>query len=483
MFISIIYYYFYVIISDRFFSYFVKHFDFESKAHSLSQLKRILMISSTMKLRLFIYILTGSAIAFNILANTNLQFGVPAVVQAQTVVALSTSEVGKIARQITVQLERENDLGTGVIIKKEGSTYTVLTAAHVVAKSAKQEIIAPDGKRYALSEIKPFTNNIDLAIVKFTSNQNYSTAKIGNSDASVIGKATYIYGFPKGTLTTQSKRVENFTIGIVNANGSQPNEQGYTLAYSNETLPGMSGSPILNDKGELIGIHGKGENAQQVSNINSEIAILKTSRNFGIPINTFVQLATTVGVNLGISAPKIVATAPKADDFFIQGENKYNKGDYQGAIAAYTEAIRLNPKYGDAYNNRGLAHAKLGNHNKAIEDYNQALRINPNNFSVYANRGTARLKLGDSRRAVEDIQEALSLRPGEKQVAIEDYNQALRLNPNLANVYVARGLTYYELRRKRDAIADLEKAANLYRKQGNTKLYQATLDLIRQIQQ
>ncbi|MGH7997849.1 MAG: hypothetical protein ACREPR_00045 [Brasilonema sp.] len=74
-----------------------------------------------MKLRLFLYILTGS-IAFSTLANTHLLFGVPTVVQAQTVIALSTDEVGKIARQITVQIERQGNPGTGVIIKKEGIT-------------------------------------------------------------------------------------------------------------------------------------------------------------------------------------------------------------------------------------------------------------------------------------------------------------------------------------------------------------------------
>lgn len=44
------------------------------------------------------------------------------MVQAQTVIALSTDEVGKIARQITVQIERQGNPGTGVIIKKEGIT-------------------------------------------------------------------------------------------------------------------------------------------------------------------------------------------------------------------------------------------------------------------------------------------------------------------------------------------------------------------------
>ncbi|WP_416212810.1 tetratricopeptide repeat protein [Nostoc sp. LEGE 12450] len=50
-------------------------------------------------------------------------------------------------------------------------------------------------------------------------------------------------------------------------------------------------------------------------------------------------------------------TAPKADDFYIQAGDKYDKGGFKGAIADYTKAISLNPQYLNAYNNRGLARA------------------------------------------------------------------------------------------------------------------------------
>jgi len=113
----------------------------------------------------------------------------------------------------------------------------------------------------------------------------------------------------------------------------------------------------------------------------------------------------------------------KAEDFFILGEAKYKKGDYQGALAAYSQAIVLNPNYTQAYNNRGVACRALGDKQGAVDDYNQALRINPNLEAAYNNRGIARSQLGD------------------KQGAIADYNQALRLNPNYAEAYYNRGET------------------------------------------
>ncbi|MEH2141171.1 tetratricopeptide repeat protein [Nostoc sp.] len=75
--------------------------------------------------------------------------------------------------------------------------------------------------------------------------------------------------------------------------------------------------------------------------------------------------------------------------------DKQNKGDLQGAVAAYIEAIRLNPNYAEAYNNQGGVRADLGDQKGAIEDYNQALRINPNLAQAYYNRCITRAKLGD----------------------------------------------------------------------------------------
>ena len=41
----------------------------------------------------------------------------------------------------------------------------------------------------------------------------------------------------------------------------------------------------------------------------------------------------------------------------------------------YNEAIKIDPKYAEAYNNRGAAKGKLGQHQEAIADYNKAIKI------------------------------------------------------------------------------------------------------------
>jgi tetratricopeptide (TPR) repeat protein len=154
-----------------------------------------------------------------------------------------------------------------------------------------------------------------------------------------------------------------------------------------------------------------------------------------------------------------------AQELFTQGLEKYKAGDYQGAIATFTQAIRLNPKVAEVYVARGNAYYDQGDKQTALKDYNQAIGVNPNYAAAYVERGNARDDLGD------------------RKAAIEDYNQAIRLNPNLAEAYDNRAITYIRLSKKEEAIADLQKAAQLYQQQGKSDKYQAALERIKKLQQ
>ncbi|MBS9396055.1 MAG: serine protease [Dolichospermum sp. LBC05a] len=350
-----------------------------------------------------------------------------ALVQPQIAFALSSGEVAKMAKQITVLIDSKSP-GSGVIVKRSGNTYTVLTAGHVVASKNKAEIVTPDGKRYQLnySTVKPLPG-VDLATCQFTSSNNYPVAKIGNSDQSPEGTIAYVAGFPKAKASSISSSIYNFTEGKITANASRPLKDGYALLYSNITLPGMSGGPVFNEKGELIGVHGRGDEADiATSKINPEVAYVKSGFNLGIPINTFLRLSAKSGVDVGVTPPpERVATAPKADDFLIQGVDKQNKGDNQGAILAFNEAIRLNPNYALAYKNRGANRYALGDNEGAIADLNQALSINPNYALAYNNRGAVFHELGDKQGAISDFQEAAKLY--QQQGKNKDYKDALNI--------------------------------------------------------
>ncbi|MEY3401050.1 MAG: hypothetical protein RLZZ86_665, partial [Cyanobacteriota bacterium] len=70
---------------------------------------------------------------------------------------------------------------------------------------------------------------------------------------------------------------------------------------------------------------------------------------------------------------------------------------------------------------------------------------------------------------------------GDKQGAIDDYNQAIKFNPNYAQAYARRGIVYYQLGDKQKAREDLQRAAQLFMAQGNTAAYEKAMALLKQL--
>jgi lipoprotein NlpI len=391
-----------------------------------------------------------------------------ALVQMQPAQALSKVEVSKVAQSVTVMIQNAQnpqDSGSGIIIKREGETYTVLTAHHVVENAPNYKVMTPDKKMNPIipGSIQPLPG-VDLALVQFKSAGAYGVAKMGDSTQSPSGSASFVAGFP-GTTEVRSEPEYYFTSGEIAANGSRPNKDGYALAYSNPTLPGMSGGPVLNEQGELIGIHGRAERAEKLQNAqaSSNIYVLKTEFNYAIPINTFLSLAPKVNKTLALRTPGPPApSAPKADDFFLQAEEKLNRQDFKGAIADFDQAIQLDPKLAMAYDGRGNARQALGDKQGAISDLDQAIRLDPKLATAYHNRGFILYQLGD------------------KQGAITDLDQAIRLDPKFAKSYNGRGVIRYELGNKQGAIADFQEAAALFKAQGDEKNYQSVLKSLQQ---
>jgi tetratricopeptide (TPR) repeat protein len=379
-------------------------------------------------------------------------FGIGATITLvqSAAMAKSATEIGEIAKAITVQISSDiGNTGSGIILQQQGDIYTVLTAEHVVRQvGAAYTITTPDEKQYQIlqNSIRKVSGDVDLAVVKFRSSTNYSTAKLGNSNLLRSGMDIYVAGFPAPTrVITQSVFV--FRPGQVSANSSRDFANGYSLLYSNDTLPGMSGGPILNTDGELVGIHGRGDREEATGQ--------KTGFNAGIAIAKFAELAQAVGVTLDSQVARVERRNDRvADDFFVSGNQKYEAGDFQGALADYNQTIALNPNYTYAYNNRGaLKEEKLNDLQGALADYNRAITLDPNFTDAYYNRGTLKhFKLNDI--------------PG----ALADYNRSIAIDPNFAKAYGARGvLKNYKLNDRQGAIVDYRQALRLFRQQGNSK--------------
>jgi Flp pilus assembly protein TadD len=153
------------------------------------------------------------------------------------------------------------------------------------------------------------------------------------------------------------------------------------------------------------------------------------------------------------------------------------KDDLDRAIADFNEAIRLKPDLAPPYCDRGWAYAKKGDAERAITDCTQAIRLNPQYANAYTNRGLGYVIQGDFDRAVADLSEAIRLAPdfgapyrirgvafsqqGHLDRAIADYSAAIRLEPNVAETYHARGSAYEQKGESEKAAADFRKAQEL----------------------
>ena len=146
------------------------------------------------------------------------------------------------------------------------------------------------------------------------------------------------------------------------------------------------------------------------------------------------------------------------------------KGDPDHAIADFSQAIQLDPKYVFAWNNRGNAYFDKKDYDRAIADFNQTLELDPKYVLAYYGRGTAWRMKKDYDRAVADYTRAIDFNPkyayayndrgvaytnkNDVDRAIADYSQAIQIDPKYVMAYTNRALMYQNKADFDHAIAD-----------------------------
>ena len=181
-----------------------------------------------------------------------------------------------------------------------------------------------------------------------------------------------------------------------------------------------------------------------------------------------------------------------AEAYNNRGIAKHTKNDLEGAIQDYDEAIRLNPQEANTYNNRGLAKFAKNDLEGAIQDYDEGIRLNPQEANAYSNRGIAKFAKNDLEGAIQDYDEGIRLNPQDATAynnrgnakkdkkdlvgAIQDYDEAIRLNPQFVSAYDNRGSVKNANKDLVGAIKDYEETirlnpqfANAYYNRGLTK--------------
>ena len=164
---------------------------------------------------------------------------------------------------IDSQLSCGISCGTGCVIDKSG---IILTSAHVIDSGENIVVTLYNGKNYDAKILKNFEDNEDIILLKVNTGVRLKTVKLGDSSKIEVGQKVLAIGNPFGFNGT-------LTQGIVSRIDYVKNRIQTDAAIN----PGSSGGPLLNKKGEIIGIN------QAIYNPDNNISNIGIG--FAIPIN------------------------------------------------------------------------------------------------------------------------------------------------------------------------------------------------------
>ncbi|MDC7232493.1 MAG: Do family serine endopeptidase [Spirochaetales bacterium] len=182
---------------------------------------------------------------------------------------------------------RNPGLGSGFIVRQQGDEYYVVTNNHVAGKADEISVKMDNGDEYE-AELVGADPRKDLALLKFSSKEKLPVATLGDSDSLYVGDWVLAIGSPFGFKSSVSA-------GIISALGRQNGPDGnindfiQTDAAINQ---GNSGGPLVNMKGEVVGI------------------------------NTWITTSTGGSIGLGFSIP-INNVKRTIEDFIEHGEVQY----------------------------------------------------------------------------------------------------------------------------------------------------------------
>jgi tetratricopeptide (TPR) repeat protein len=219
--------------------------------------------------------------------------------------------------------------------------------------------------------------------------------------------------------------------------------------------PGDSGGPVVNDRGEVVGVH--------------------TAFRPKGQLLTFCVAAEEVRAFLQ-DAEKMLSPRT-ADDFNQRGVRAFQKGLWARAEADFTEALRLGPKRALFYQNRAWAFRRQGQGSRALADFSRAIRLEPRDAVLYNTRGFTHLEKGQLAEALADFEAAVRLGPkypvaynnrgmvrfrrGEYAAAIVDFSAAIKFDPKYAMAWGNRGVAHFKRGEHGAAIADYSVALRL----------------------
>ena len=204
--------------------------------------------------------------------------------------------MGNLARQTTVRIQTGKSSASGTSVRRQGQTYRVLTNWHVVAiVRGDRTIVTGDGLLHRRLGVPRRLEDTDRAIVEFCRAIEYKVAP-SSAEPAAVPEPLRSAGFPAGAQASAVAR------GFVELLLPKSLPQGYGLGYTNEVKIGMSGGPIFNAKGFLVGINGRGKYRspdfgvypfEDATEPTAELLEKMVKSSWGIPISIYLQFVSS----------------------------------------------------------------------------------------------------------------------------------------------------------------------------------------------
>lgn len=374
--------------------------------------------------------------------------------------------------------------GTGFFVNEHGH---VVSNYHVFRGAFRAEVKLPSGT-YPVHKVLAEDIESDLVLfsVKIKPGQYRSLACENQSPP--VGERIVVIGNPLGLEATVSD-------GIVSAH-RELEPFGKVIQITSPISPGSSGSPVLNMRGEVIGVatfqYRQGQNL-----------------NFAIPIERAEKLVATGEKDLTELSFADTGKLAAAPDAFSKGLIYYKAGEHENAIAQFKEAVKedpadaeayyylgmsykehhafdaieafrtavsLNPTYAAAYCNLGMVYNELEMYKKSVQALKRALEIESDYTEALIQLGIAYASDKEYRAAVKILRRALDIEADAKAylylglayMAIRDYDQALDAfqgavdeDPDFYEAYIGLGYCYATFRNWKFGINSLKRAESL----------------------
>jgi len=365
-------------------------------------------------------------------------------------------------------------LGSGFFINQNGD---IITNYHVLQGASSAEVKTSDDKTYPITYIVAEDEQNDIIRLSVDIPSKYVQPLFLSEAIPEVGERILVYGSPLGLEKTVSD-------GIVSAIREVPG-YGKLIQITAPISPGSSGSPVLDMKGEVIGI----ATFQMVEGQNL---------NFAIPSERIANL-NLVGEKKASITEELFEQEEKDkkySDYAYEAFNKalyfMDKKEYEKALPYLEIAIKtdISSLKANVYCAIGFCYSiEFGLYNKALESFKQAIRIEPDDAGAYTFLGIQYVELGRYKEAIEPLKQAIRLSNyyiisaydnlgfayyelGRYKEAIESSKQSVRIEPDNAYAHWILGVSYLMTSDKDSAlneykilkILDIDLANNLFKR-------------------